>query len=93
MKRPAHIPQRTCVACRQARPKGELLRIVRTPQSEVVVDVTGKAAGRGAYVCRTERCAEQAVKQKKLARALGIPVGAELLERIKRAVAVAGSEC
>ena len=60
---------------------------MRTPQGEIVVDITGKAAGRGAYVCRTERCAEQAVKQKKLARALGIPVGEELLEAIKSALA------
>lgn len=87
MRRAPHIPQRTCVACRQAQPKGELLRLVRTPQGEIVVDITGKAAGRGAYVCRTERCAEQAVKQKKLARALGIPVGEELLEAIKSALA------
>lgn len=87
MRRAPHIPQRTCVACRRAQPKGELLRLVRTPQGEIVVDITGKAAGRGAYVCRTERCAEQAVKQKKLARALGIPVGEELLEAIKSALA------
>jgi predicted RNA-binding protein YlxR (DUF448 family) len=72
------------VACRQVRPKGDLLRIVRTPEGEVGVDPTGKAAGRGAYVCRDEQCAQQAVKQKKLARALGVPVGDELLETIGR---------
>jgi len=81
-----HIPQRTCVACRQARPKQELLRIVRTPQGEIKVDVTGKAAGRGAYVCRRERCAEQALKQKKLARALAAPAGEEILERIRESL-------
>jgi len=72
------------VACRQVRPKGDLLRVVRTPEGEVGVDPTGKAAGRGAYVCRDERCAQQAVKQRKLARALGVPVGDELLETIGR---------
>ena len=82
MRRRERAPQRSCVACRQVRPKGELLRLVRTPEGEVGVDVTGKAAGRGAYVCRDERCAQRAVKQKKLVRALGVPVGEELLEAI-----------
>lgn len=84
MRRRERTPQRSCVACRQVRPKGDLLRVVRTPEGEVGVDPTGKAAGRGAYVCRDERCAQQAVKQKKLARALGVPVGEELLETIGR---------
>ena len=84
MKRPPHVPQRTCVACRQARAKGELLRIVRTPQGSIEIDGLGKAAGRGAYVCRNERCPEQAVKQKKLSRALAAPVGDDVLERIRQ---------
>ncbi|HUU55483.1 MAG TPA: YlxR family protein [Armatimonadota bacterium] len=84
MTRRERVPQRSCVACRQVRPKRELLRVVRTPEGEVRVDAAGKASGRGAYVCRDERCAQQAVKQKKLARALGVPVGEELLEAIGR---------
>lgn len=84
MRRGERTPQRSCVACRQVRSKGDLLRIVRTPGGEVDVDPTGKAAGRGAYVCRDERCAQRAVEQKKLARALGVPVGEELLEMIGR---------
>ena len=46
-----HIPQRTCVACRQARPKRELIRLVRTADSGVEIDRQGKTAGRGAYLC------------------------------------------
>ncbi len=82
MRRLKRVPQRTCVACRQVRPKGELVRVVRSVEGDVLVDPSGKAPGRGAYVCRSERCAEQAVKQKKLARALGAAVGSELLDRI-----------
>jgi predicted RNA-binding protein YlxR (DUF448 family) len=59
-----------------------LLRVVRTPQGDVLVDATGKSAGRGAYVCRSRQCAERAVTQKKLARALGVAVGSGLLECI-----------
>ena len=50
-KRPKHQPLRTCVACRQTKPKRELLRIVRTPDQHVLIDATGKKSGRGAYLC------------------------------------------
>ncbi len=83
MKRAKHVPQRSCVGCRSVRAKAELLRIVRTPLGEVRVDGSGKLGGRGAYLCRNERCVEQAMKQKRLARALGVPIGEELIEDVK----------
>ena len=54
--RPKHVPQRTCVVCRSERGKRELVRIVRTPDGEVHVDLTGKVAGRGAYLCKARPC-------------------------------------
>jgi len=84
MRPSRHVPQRSCVACRQVRPKEELVRVVRTPQGAVCVDPTGKLAGRGAYLCQNERCVERAVKQRKLGRALGVGVSGELLEEIKQ---------
>jgi predicted RNA-binding protein YlxR (DUF448 family) len=66
------------------RPKAELLRVVRNLEGEVLVDPTGKAAGRGAYVCRRRQCAEQAVTQKRLTRALGVAVGSDVLECVVR---------
>lgn len=56
-----HIPQRTCVGCRQVLPKRSLIRVVRSPQG-VRVDPTGKAAGRGAYVHNQRSCWETALK-------------------------------
>ncbi len=56
-----HIPQRTCVACRQTKPKRELIRIVRTPDGIIHVDETGKANGRGVYLCRNRTCWDKAV--------------------------------
>ena len=53
---PKHTPHRTCVVCRTVRPKRELVRLVRVPDGGVVVDVTGKSNGRGAYLCRQQRC-------------------------------------
>ncbi len=72
-----HIPQRTCVACQQERPKRELVRIVRTPAGAVEVDPTGKKTGRGAYLCRAKACWELAFKKKALEHALKTPVSSE----------------
>lgn len=68
--RPKHVPQRTCVACRQTTAKRELVRVVRTLTGEVEVDPTGKRAGRGAYVCRNRACWELALRKKILEHAL-----------------------
>ncbi|GAB4528503.1 MAG: hypothetical protein Kow0063_04800 [Anaerolineae bacterium] len=57
------MPQRTCIACRQVRPKRELIRIVRAPGGEILVDETGKANGRGAYLCRSRVCWEKGIGQ------------------------------
>jgi len=67
-----HIPQRTCVACRSTAAKRGLIRIVRTPQGGVELDPTGKAAGRGAYLCHRRECWQEALKREKLARALRV---------------------
>jgi predicted RNA-binding protein YlxR (DUF448 family) len=68
--RPKHVPQRTCVACRQVNAKRGLTRIVRTPLGTVEIDETGKKAGRGAYLCRTRDCWDNALKKKSLEYAL-----------------------
>jgi predicted RNA-binding protein YlxR (DUF448 family) len=71
--RPRHVPQRTCVACRQTSAKRQLVRIVRTPDGRVTVDPTGKLSGRGAYVCDSPTCRQAAVKQRgAVARALKV---------------------
>lgn len=76
-------PTRTCVACRTERPKRELVRIVRTPTSEVLVDPSGKRSGRGAYLCPSAECLKLAIKRKALERALGITVGEQLRQAIE----------
>ena len=65
-KRPKHVPLRTCVSCRETKPKRELLRVVRTPDGHVVIDPTGKKSGRGAYLCARLSCWENAMKKKRL---------------------------
>ena len=64
-----HIPLRSCIVCRGSKEKSELLRVVRRPDGEVVIDKTGKEAGRGAYICRCGDCFATAVKKRALDRA------------------------
>jgi predicted RNA-binding protein YlxR (DUF448 family) len=65
-----HITQRTCVACRKARPKRELIRLVRTADRGVEIDRRGKTAGRGAYLCHRLECWEAGLKSNRLEYAL-----------------------
>lgn len=64
------IPQRMCVGCQQMKVKRELLRVVRTPEREILIDKVGKKSGRGAYVCQDINCIKKAYKEKRLERAL-----------------------
>lgn len=64
------VPQRTCVACRTIRAKRDLVRIVRTPEGQVVVDATGKKNGRGAYLCRQRPCWTLGLQRGAIERAL-----------------------
>ena len=68
--RAKHIPTRTCVACGRAAAKRDLVRVVRTPEGDVLVDAAGKLSGRGAYLCSDPACLRQGVEKGRLARSL-----------------------
>lgn len=72
MKKPRHVPIRTCVACRATDEKRDLLRIVRQPDGSVLYDPKGKLSGRGAYICASASCIALARKQKRLERSLKV---------------------
>lgn len=76
------VPMRTCVGCRTERGKRELVRVVRTPEGEVVLDATGKRSGRGAYLCPRRECLAAARKSKSLERALEREIPAEVWEKL-----------
>lgn len=86
--RPRHVPQRTCIGCRQEAGKRELIRIVRTPTQRLVVDPTGKANGRGAYLHAARLCWEKALKGSTISHALKFNPAREDVEAL-RAFAVA----
>lgn len=75
-------PERTCVGCRGRAPLRDLLRVVRKPGGEVVVDPAGRSPGRGAYVHRTESCLRRAERGAALARALEAPLSAAEAARL-----------
>ncbi len=77
------IPMRRCVATQAQLPKKELLRIVRTPEGTVKIDLTGKANGRGAYLAKTVEAVEVAQKRGALARALECEIPASLYDEIR----------
>lgn len=82
--RPRKIPQRKCVACQEMMPKKELIRIVRSPQGDIQIDLTGKKPGRGAYLCGKVGCFKLAKKSKAFERALKSPVAPEIYDRLEQ---------
>jgi Predicted nucleic-acid-binding protein implicated in transcription termination len=75
---PKKIPLRQCLGCREMKPKKELIRVVRSPEGEVTLDLKGKAPGRGAYVCHSNECLKKAIKTKAINRALNVTLPEEV---------------
>ena len=83
MQKPRKIPQRMCGGCREKRDKKDLLRVVRTPEGQLVLDATGKKSGRGAYVCRNPECLRKARKYRALERAFETAIPAEVYDALE----------
>jgi hypothetical protein len=76
------IPLRKCLGCNESRPKRELIRVVRNKEGEVKIDLTGKANGRGAYICNNIECLKKARKNKRISKALDVEIPEEVYERL-----------
>lgn len=79
-----HVPLRTCIACREVKPKRELLRIVCTADGTVEVDTSGKKEGRGAYLCRNARCWEAGLKGNRIEHHLKTSLSSDAREELTR---------
>ena len=75
---------RKCTGCNEMKPKKELVRIVKSPEGEISVDLTGKKNGRGAYICHSVKCLNNAVKAKRLERAFECAIPEEVYEKMAR---------
>ena len=82
-RRVKKIPLRMCVVCRERMDKRDLIRVVRTPEREILVDMTGKKSGRGAYLCKNQSCLEKGIKSKSLERALEVNISPEVEEILR----------
>lgn len=82
--RKKHVPMRTCVGCRSSMPKRDLIRVVRDPEGQVELDLTGKRSGRGVYICPSEECLQKAVKARQIERALGTAINEAIFAGLKR---------
>lgn len=78
------IPMRQCVGCREMKPKKELVRVVRSPEGEISMDLRGKAPGRGAYVCRSMECLRRARKSRALERGFDTAIPQEVYDRLEQ---------
>jgi len=83
MMKPRKIPLRECAGCGGMKNKRELIRVVRDKDGEFSIDLTGKKAGRGAYICPNMECLEKAQKHKGLERSFKQAIPASVFERLK----------
>ncbi len=78
------LPLRKCLGCGEVKDKRELVRVVRSPEGEISLDLTGKKAGRGAYICADASCLNKARKAKRIDRAFECTVPDEVYEAMER---------
>lgn len=77
------IPLRQCIGCGEMRSKKEMMRVLKTPEDEIVLDVTGKKNGRGAYLCKQKECLLKARKNKGLERSFKMSIPREVYDNLE----------
>ena len=78
------IPTRKCVGCGEMRDKKDMIRVIKTPEGEICLDVTGRANGRGAYICNSAECLKKAVKNRGLEKSLKAQIPEDILEQMNK---------
>ena len=76
------IPLRKCIGCGEMKPKKELIRVVKSPEGEISIDLTGKKSGRGAYICHSKECFLKARKSKRLEKSFSTQISEELYDQM-----------
>lgn len=82
------IPTRRCTGCGEHFPKNTLIRVLRTPEGEVILDLTGKRNGRGAYICKNAACLKKAKKSRRIESSIDCPISEELYEKMEEELTV-----
>ena len=84
------IPMRQCVGCAEMKSKNELIRVIKTPENEIVLDSTGKKNGRGAYICPNMDCLKKARESKGLERSLKVAIPTEVYDNLEKEMNLIG---
>lgn len=92
MQKTRKKPERRCVGCNEHKDKRELIRVVKSPEGEIFFDHTGKANGRGAYLCNDAACLQKARKARRLESALKAAIPPEVYERLEQEIQNDGAE-
>ena len=82
--KPKKIPMRMCLGCGEMKPKKELVRVVRSKEGEISLDLTGKKAGRGAYICADAECLKKARKARRLEKSFACRIDDELYDSMEK---------
>ncbi len=77
-------PMRMCIGCRTMKPKPELIRVVKTPEGEILLDKTGKKNGRGAYVCSDIECLKKIRKQRALSHTFSMQINDSVYDELEK---------
>lgn len=77
------MPQRTCLGCNEKKDKKDLVRVVKNKDGEINIDKTGKMEGRGAYICNSVQCLENAIKKKRLNKTFDMNISDEIYEKLR----------
>lgn len=77
------VPLRRCAGCNEQKSKREFVRVIRTPEGEILLDETGKANGRGVYLCPNKSCLQKARKAKRLERNLKVAIPDEIWDQLE----------
>lgn len=83
MQQKKKIPLRKCTGCGEMKPKKELVRVVKTPEDEVLMDLTGRVNGRGAYICPNAQCLKFARKSKRIERSFQMQIPDEIYDKME----------
>lgn len=84
------VPMRKCIGCNEMKSKKELIRVIRTPEGEILLDATGKKNGRGAYVCPDRACLAKAIKSRGLERSFQTAIPKEIYDNLEKEMEALG---
>ena len=84
MMKTKKIPMRMCLGCGEMKPKRELIRVVKSKEGDISLDLTGKKSGRGAYICKSVECFEKARKARKFERSFSCMISEDIYNSMER---------